>query len=125
MNSAAGTWRKATWPPPAKHLNELFNQWNLQPEFYKETVRMLLDVHLQQGPPSQVVKYFEIIIEKFPELEILVRQAAEGRRRVPRDRRIRAELPGVPGHGRGQFPAGKPRGRLPGIPAASSSAAWT
>lgn len=54
----------------AKHLNELFNQWNLKPEFYKETVRMLLDLHLQQGPPSLVVKYFEIIIEKFPELEI-------------------------------------------------------
>jgi len=54
----------------AKHLNELFNHWNLKPEAYKETVRMLLDIHLQQGPPSLVVKYFEIIIEKFPELEI-------------------------------------------------------
>ena len=54
----------------AKHLNDLFNQWNLKPEFYKETVRMLLDIHLQQGPASLVVKYFEIIIEKFPELEI-------------------------------------------------------
>ncbi len=54
----------------AKHLNDLFNQWNLKPEAYKETVRMLLDVHLQQGPPSLVVKYFEIIKEKCPELEI-------------------------------------------------------
>jgi len=51
-------------------MNELFNHWNLKPEAYKETVRMLLDIHLQQGPPSLVVKYFEIIIEKFPELEI-------------------------------------------------------
>ena len=54
----------------AKHLNELFNQWNLKPEFYKETVQMLLDVHLEQGPASQVVHYFEIIKEKWPDLEI-------------------------------------------------------
>jgi len=53
-----------------EHLNDLFNNWNLRPDFYKETVRMLLDVHLDQGPASQVVKYFEIIIEKFPDVEI-------------------------------------------------------
>jgi hypothetical protein len=56
--------------PAGKHLGELVEHWNLRPEFYKEAVRMLLDVHLDQGPPSQVVRYFEVIIEKFPDLEI-------------------------------------------------------
>lgn len=53
-----------------KLLDELFHKWNLRPEFYKDTVRMLLDVHLDQGPPGSVVKYFEITIEKFPDVEI-------------------------------------------------------
>jgi tetratricopeptide (TPR) repeat protein len=51
-------------------LNELFRDWNLADRYYRETVRMLLDIHLQEGPASQVVRYFEIIIEKFPDLEI-------------------------------------------------------
>jgi len=54
----------------AGHLNDLFNNWNLKPEFYKETVHMLLNIHLDQGPANQVVRYFEIIVEKFPDLEI-------------------------------------------------------
>jgi len=54
----------------AGHLNDLFNNWSLKPEFYKETVHMLLNIHLDQGPASQVVRYFEIIVEKFPDLEI-------------------------------------------------------
>ncbi len=31
---------------------------------------MLLDVHLEMGPASQVVRFFEIIVEKYPDLEI-------------------------------------------------------
>ena len=53
-----------------KHLEELVSQWNLNQDVYRETVRRLLDVYLQEGPANRVVKYFEIIIEKFPELEI-------------------------------------------------------
>ena len=30
---------------------------------------MLLDIHLETGPPAEIVHYFEIIKEKWPELE--------------------------------------------------------
>jgi uncharacterized protein YfaS (alpha-2-macroglobulin family)/TolA-binding protein len=53
-----------------KHLADLIANWNLRPEFYKETARMLLDVHLARGPASGVVKYFEIVKEKWPDLEM-------------------------------------------------------
>jgi len=61
---------KQDYAQAARHLNDLFNNWNLKPEFYKETVHMLLNIHLDQGPASQVVRCFEIIVEKFPDLEI-------------------------------------------------------
>jgi uncharacterized protein YfaS (alpha-2-macroglobulin family)/tetratricopeptide (TPR) repeat protein len=54
----------------APHLNELYTQWSLGGEFYKDTVRMLLDVNLAANKPAEVVKYFEIIIEKFPDVEL-------------------------------------------------------
>lgn len=53
-----------------EHLSRLFSSWQLQPEPYQDTVRMLLDVHLELGPPHEVVRYFEIIKEKYPELEV-------------------------------------------------------
>jgi tetratricopeptide (TPR) repeat protein len=53
-----------------EHLAELTSKWNLQEEVYKESVRMLLDAHLTEGPPEQVVHYFEIVIEKYPDVEI-------------------------------------------------------
>ena len=58
------------WQKAAGHLTELIEKWNLQPEPYKETARMLLDIHLQIGPPHLIVRYFEIIKEKWPDLEI-------------------------------------------------------
>jgi uncharacterized protein YfaS (alpha-2-macroglobulin family)/TolA-binding protein len=54
----------------AAHLTELLAKWNPAAEPYKESVRMLLDSHLQLGPPSEIVRYFEIVKEKWPELEI-------------------------------------------------------
>ncbi len=54
----------------AEHLAELLAKWNLDPKVYKHAVQMLLDVHLRIGPPAQVVRYFEIIKEKWPAEEI-------------------------------------------------------
>ena len=39
-------------------------------DIYKQTVQTLLDVHLQLGPPADVVRYFEIVKEKWPQEEI-------------------------------------------------------
>lgn len=61
---------KRDFAAAAEHLNTLVDDWTLQPNVYKETVHMLLDIHLEQGPAAKVVRYFEVIIEKFPDLEI-------------------------------------------------------
>ena len=52
------------------HLTELVDKWTLRPEIYKEAVQMLLDIHLEIGPPVKIVNYFEIIKEKWPNEEI-------------------------------------------------------
>jgi uncharacterized protein YfaS (alpha-2-macroglobulin family)/TolA-binding protein len=52
------------------HLTQLFTGWSLNPDVYKETARLLLETHLETGPAAGVVKYFEIIKEKHPDLEI-------------------------------------------------------
>jgi tetratricopeptide (TPR) repeat protein len=52
------------------HLSPLIKQWSLQPDVYKEAAQMLLEAHLELGPPAEVVRYFEIIKEQWPDLEI-------------------------------------------------------
>ncbi len=54
------------------HLSKLMSSWsqNLNSKFFKSTAHMLLNVHLKNGPPAEVVRYFEIIIEKYPDLQI-------------------------------------------------------
>lgn len=64
------SFEKQDFDAAGKHLSELIANWNLRPEFYKESARMLLDVHLARGPASGVVKYFEIVKEKWPDLEM-------------------------------------------------------
>jgi alpha-2-macroglobulin len=53
-----------------KHLTELVEKWNVRPDIYRPSIEMLLDTHLELGPPNQVVHYFEIIKEKWPSAEI-------------------------------------------------------
>jgi len=54
----------------SKHLAELIAKWNVNANVYKHCVGMLLDAHLELGPAGQVVRYFEIIKEKWPAEEI-------------------------------------------------------
>jgi alpha-2-macroglobulin len=51
-------------------LAELMRDWNLDSDAYKTAVQTLLDVYLELGPPAQVVRYFEIVKEKWPNEEI-------------------------------------------------------
>ncbi len=53
-----------------QHLSELVDKWNLRAPIYKEVVGKLLDIHLELGPPGKIVRYFEIIKEKWPAEEI-------------------------------------------------------
>ena len=69
-SSASGSSPRTTSRRPVTHLAELLAKWNVNPDVYKDTARMLLDVHLATGPAGEVVRYFEIIKEKWPDLEI-------------------------------------------------------
>jgi hypothetical protein len=49
-----------------KHLEELIEKWNLQPEIYKEAVTTLFNSFLATGAAERIVHYFEIVREKWP-----------------------------------------------------------
>lgn len=53
-----------------KNLTELFSNWTLHNDPFRDTVKMLFDIHLQEKNPAAAVKYFEILIEKFPDEQI-------------------------------------------------------
>ena len=61
---------KKEFRPAGEHLDELLAKWNVNPDTYKESASMLLDLRLETGPPAKVVRYFEIIKEKWPDLEV-------------------------------------------------------
>jgi hypothetical protein len=61
---------KGDFPAAQTHLTELVEKWNIRADVFKEAVRMLLDAHLQIGPPAKVVHYFEIVKERWPAEEI-------------------------------------------------------
>jgi len=61
---------KSQWKEAQGYFTELLEKWSLRPEIYKEAVLKLLDVHLELGPPAAVVRYFEIVKEKWPAEEI-------------------------------------------------------
>ncbi len=54
----------------APYLSELIEKWNLNQPTYEQVVKMLLKINLTQGPAENIVRYFEIIKEKYPETEI-------------------------------------------------------
>jgi len=53
-----------------EHLTPLLAGWKLRGEFNQKTVEMLLDAHLELGPPAKIVHYFEIIKGQWPNVEI-------------------------------------------------------
>ena len=61
---------KSQWKEAQRHFAELLEKWNPRPDIYKEVVLKLLDIHLQLGPPAAIVRYFEIVKEKWPSEEI-------------------------------------------------------
>ncbi len=61
---------KGDMPAAGRHLTELVEKWNLNADVYRQTVEMLLDVHLETGPAAQVVRWFEVVKERWPSVEI-------------------------------------------------------
>ncbi len=52
------------------YLTELLAQWQLRPEIHRDAATMLLDIHLERGPEAEIVRYFELIKEKWPDVEL-------------------------------------------------------
>ena len=92
------------WKAAGKCLTELLEKWNLNPATYHETVRMLLDVHLELGPPAQIVRYFEIVVEKWPDEEIPFAKILKVGAAYHNMGEYRAKLSGLSGDGREQLP---------------------
>ena len=67
-----GKWhfRRREYGETIDHLTKLVSDWRLKPSFYKDSTRMLLDAHLEIGPANRVVQHFEVIKERWPDLEI-------------------------------------------------------
>ncbi|HVW38117.1 MAG TPA: hypothetical protein VHB99_12455, partial [Pirellulales bacterium] len=64
------TFAKGDLQSAGAYLTELVSKWQLQPNIYQESVQMLLDCHLAFGPDAQIVLYFELIKEKWPDVEL-------------------------------------------------------
>ncbi|HEX7375938.1 MAG TPA: tetratricopeptide repeat protein, partial [Pirellulales bacterium] len=58
------------WQAAAKHLSDLVDHWQLQPKSYQESARMLLDVYLELGVDAEIVRWFELVKEKWPDVEM-------------------------------------------------------
>jgi len=54
----------------AGYLTELFDKFQLKPEIYKEVAQYLFEIALVEGKSPAIVRYFEILKEKYPGLEI-------------------------------------------------------
>ncbi|MBA4019242.1 MAG: hypothetical protein C0483_18910 [Pirellula sp.] len=61
---------KRDWKAVRLYLAQMLKEWPIRSAPYQDTLRMLLDAHLELGPAAEVVRYFELVKEKSPELEI-------------------------------------------------------
>ena len=52
------------------HLRPLFKDYRLQDNIYREVVQMLFDVALAANEHGEIVQFFEIIKEKYPDVEV-------------------------------------------------------
>lgn len=53
-----------------EHLTKLFRDYRLDSSPYQETVKLLFKTSLELGRKDAIVEYFEIIKEKYPDVEI-------------------------------------------------------
>ena len=65
-------YQQRDWPRAEALLAQLLADWSLQPEPYRDTVEMLLDVAIELQKPDQIVRYFEIVFEQWPDKEIVL-----------------------------------------------------
>src|SRR5262249_48291412 len=54
----------------ATYLRPLFKEYRLQENIYREVVQMLFEVALASNSHGEIVQFFEIVKEKYPDIEI-------------------------------------------------------
>ena len=69
--------RRDDWQSAASLLTELLADWNLTADPYRHTVEMLLDISLELNKPAQIVRYFEIAQEKWPDKQIPIAKVVQ------------------------------------------------
>lgn len=58
------------WKQVAAHLTPLFKDYRLQDNIYREVVQLLFEASLASSAHGETVQYFEIIKEKYPDVEV-------------------------------------------------------
>ncbi|MBI3866371.1 MAG: hypothetical protein HY290_31210, partial [Planctomycetia bacterium] len=61
---------KHEYKAAADHLRTLFKDYRLQDNFYREVVQLLFDSALAADDHAEIVQYFEIVKEKYPDVEV-------------------------------------------------------
>ncbi|MDA7977875.1 MAG: tetratricopeptide repeat protein [Pirellulales bacterium] len=61
---------KKNYAEAGRYLDDLFANWTLRADAYRETALMLLEVNLQTNRPAEIVRLFEIVKERYPDEEI-------------------------------------------------------
>ncbi len=61
---------KENYEQAHKYLTQLFEGWRLDADNYKNTVQWLFKSSLAKGSHADTVKYFEILKERFPDVEL-------------------------------------------------------
>ena len=51
-------------------MRPLFKDYRLQDNIYREVVQMLFDVGLAANDHGEIVQFFEIVKEKYPDVEV-------------------------------------------------------
>lgn len=69
--------KREDWQEAESLLTELVTNWTLTANPYQQTVEMLLDISLELNKPAQIVRYFEVIYEKWPNTQIPIAKVVQ------------------------------------------------
>ena len=100
-------------PRPPSRSRSSSAATRLRDDVAQDAARMLLTIHIKDYQPRKVVQDFEILTREGPRAGHPVRRGPGRRPGLPRHRRARAGLPGLPGDRRGELPRGRPGRRGP------------
>ena len=119
--AASATSTPAGSPRPPRRWRPSSREYTLRDDILKETARMLLFVHLARHDARRIVRDFEIVREKSPELYLAFDTLLAIGRAYAEIGEYRARLPGLDRASRGQLPGGR---RGSASSSGSAAASW-